>query len=404
MAILLLLFTAGCTTMMIPVEQSVTTRTATPFSLTPTKNQNGPDSAPTLQPTQLPVWTSPVVEEVHQEQTTSEVVHIEETPYFPPSGIGIRPDQAIFYRPPEAGPESPVDWRPPPVKVPHALHPDDHYWLVRPIPSDSRNYELEWYPYGNRPTRPEALPYRVHHGMDFPNEPGTPVFAASSGTVIYAAPLPSNRDGINYYGNTVIVHHDWQWQGQDVYTLYAHTLELFVKVGDFVEQGQLLAGVGATGHVSGPHLHLEVRVGQNNYSGTRNPALWLAPYEGWGTLAGRFMDSRGQVIHGAMITVIPLDVESSVEVPVRYQRTYAPDSVNGDEIWQENFVFGDLPAGDYRVVLTTAGETFRRDVKIKAGMTNFVVFQADFRWAPTYTPIPTFTPPLIPPPIATPSP
>ena len=321
-----------------------------------------------------------------------------------PPGSGLRPDQAVFFRPPESGPDSPVDWRPPPVPVPHSLHPDDHYWLVRPIPSDRRNYELEWYPYGNRPTRPEALPYRVHRGMDFPNEPGTSVFAASSGTVIWASPLPSNRDGINYYGNTVVIHHDWQWQGQDVYTLYAHTLELFVEVGDYVEQGQLIAGVGATGHVSGPHLHLEVRVGENNYSSTRNGALWLAPYEGWGTLAGRFMDSRGRVIHGAMITVIPLDVESSVEVPTHRQRTYSPFGPNSDEIWQENFVFGDLPAGEYRVVLTTSGEIFRRNVNIKPGQTNFIVVQADFKWSPTVTPTPTFTPTPIPPPTAIPTP
>ena len=113
------------------------------------------------------------------------------------------------------------------------------------------------------------------------------------------------------------------------------------------------------------------------------------------------MDSRGEVIHGAMVTVIPIDVESSIEVPVRYQRTYPPDSVNGDEIWQENFAFGDLPAGDYRVVLATAGETFRRDVTIKAGMTNFVVFQADVPWAPTYTPTPSITTPPAPLPTGT---
>jgi hypothetical protein len=228
--------------------------------------------------------------------------------------------------------------------------------------------------------------------MDFPNEPGTAVFAASSGSVIWAGPLVSNRDGINYYGNTVIIHHDWQWLGQDVFTLYAHTLELFVEVGDHVEQGQLLAGVGATGHVSGPHLHLEVRVGENNYSSTRNPALWLAPYEGWGTLAGRFMDSRGREIHGAMITVYPLRLDSPVDAVIRRQRTYAPSGVKGDDIWQENFVFGDLPAGDYRVVLTTAGETFRRDIRIKPGQTNYMVVQADFRWAPTPTPSPTSIP------------
>ena len=236
---------------------------------------------------------------------------------------GIRPDQAQLLRLPEEDLQPTVEWRPPPVTVPHALNPDDHYWLARPIPSDRRNYDLEWYPYGNRPMRREALPYRVHHGMDFPNESGTPIFAASSGTVTWAGPLASNRNGVNYYGNTVVILHDWQWLEQSVYTLYAHTLELFVQVGDHVEQGELIAGVGASGEVSGPHLHLEVRVGTNNYLKTRNPALWLAPYEGWGNLAGRFMDSRGRLIHGAMVRVVPERVESNARVPIRTQRTYS---------------------------------------------------------------------------------
>lgn len=318
------------------------------------------------------------------------------------SGGGIRPSQVVLQRPPETGPETAVEWRPPPVAVPHALNPDDHYWMARPIASDRRNYDLEWYPYGNRPMRREALPYRVHHGMDFPNDRGAPVFAVSSGTVIWAGPLPSSRDGVNYYGNTVIILHDWLWRDQNVYTLYAHTLELFVEVGDLVEQGQLLAGVGASGEVSGPHLHLEVRIGENNYSSTVNPALWLAPYEGWGTLAGRFMDERGELIHGALVRVIPVKIDSNVEVSDRLQRTYAPGDINSDEAWQENFVVADLPAGDYTVVLSTAGETFRRQVKIRPEQTNYIIVQADFIWEPT--PVPTSTPTPRPSPTNTPTP
>lgn len=310
---------------------------------------------------------------------------------------GIRPADAQLARPVELPPEmasvtddeEKIEWRPAPVAVPHALHPDDHYWLIRPLPSGKRNYDLEWYPYGNRPLT--IADYRVHHGMDFPNSTGTPIFAASSGEVVWAGPLPSNRDGVNYYGNTVVIKHDWQWLGQDVYTLYAHTLELFVDVGDVVRQGQLIAGVGASGEVSGPHLHLEVRVGENNYSNTRNPALWLAPYEGWGNLAGRFMDSRGRPIHGALVTLTPLEIDSGYEAPIRRQRTYSALGINPDDVWQENFVVDDLPAGEYEVVLNTAGRTFRRTVRVQPGQTNFVIFQADFRWSPTATPTPTPT-------------
>lgn len=328
----------------------------------------------------------------------------------PAAAPGIRPSEAQLQRPVEAPPQlgppgegqdedEKTEWRPPPVAVPHALHPDDHYWLARPLPSDKRTYDLEWYPYGNRPRQMED--YRIHHGMDFPNSTGTPIFAAAGGQVVWAGPLRSNRDGVNYYGNTVVIQHDWQWLGQDVYTLYAHTLELFVEVGDVVQQGQLIAGVGASGEVSGPHLHFEVRVGENNYSSTRNPALWLAPYEGWGTLAGRFMDSRGRLIHGAMLTLTPLAVDSGIETPFRRQRTYTPGGVNSDDVWQENFVVGDLPAGEYRLVLTTAGQTFRRTVRVRPGLTNYVIFQADFVWTPTATPTPTPTATPTPAPSAT---
>jgi murein DD-endopeptidase MepM/ murein hydrolase activator NlpD len=309
-------------------------------------------------------------------------------------GSGLRPGQALLLRPPELGPDPPVEWRPPPVAVPHSLHPDDHYWLARPLPSDRRNYDLEWYPYGNEPLRPEAQPYRVHHGSDFPNDTGTQIFAASSGTVIWAGPLENRRDGVSYYGNTVVIVHDWQWLEQPVYTLYAHTLELFVNVGDHVEEGELIAGVGASGEVSGPHLHLEVRVGSNNYGSTRNPALWLAPYEGWGTLAGRFVDADGDLIHGALITLLPIRVEAQIDLPNRQQRTYAPSGVLPDEVWGENFAFGDLPAGKYTVLVSTAGQSFRRDVEVLPGQTNFIVIQADFQFFPTATPriVPTQTP------------
>ena len=185
-----------------------------------------------------------------------------------------------------------------------------------------------------------------HHGMDFPNDPGTPVLAAGSGTIVHAGPLPSPRNGLNYYGNTVVIHHDWQWQGKDVYTLYAHTLELFVEVGDYVRAGQLIAGVGSTGAVSGPHLHLEVRVGSNHYGSNINPALWLAPYDGWGTLAGRFIDKNGRMISGATIRVTPKNVDTFTRV----QRTYHP-SIRSDDVWRENFVVADLPAGDYTLRL-----------------------------------------------------
>ena len=305
-----------------------------------------------------------------------------------PEGIGVRPAAAQLLYVPDSGQATVVseEWRPPPMQPPISFHPNDHYWLIRPIPSGFQNFDLEWYPYGNDVQLSTLPKLRIHHGIDLPNEPGTPILAAASGTVVYTGTLPSPRDGINYYGNTIIIQHDWQWQNQDVYTLYAHTLEVLVHPGDKVEQGQVIAGVGQSGAASGPHLHFEVRIGDNNYNETRNPALWLVPFEGYGTLAGRLVDRRGHFISSVPMTLRPLNANAII----RSQQTYDL-SVKSDEVWQENFVFADLPAGRYELRFFYAGDEYRRTVTIHPGRTTFDLISTFTEFFPTATSPPTPT-------------
>ena len=82
-----------------------------------------------------------------------------------------------------------------------------------------------------------------HSGVDFPAPEGTPVFAPQRGRVVLAEPL-------YFSGNTVILDH-----GLGIYTFYGHFESITVQLGDIVETGGLLGKVGATGRVTGPHLH-----------------------------------------------------------------------------------------------------------------------------------------------------
>lgn len=94
----------------------------------------------------------------------------------------------------------------------------------------------------------------VHTGIDISGSAvyGKPIIAANSGTV-YAASW-SNVG----YGNYVIIDH-----GGGISTLYGHCSSLAVSKGATVTKGSVIAYVGATGNVTGPHLHFEVRVNGN---------------------------------------------------------------------------------------------------------------------------------------------
>jgi murein DD-endopeptidase MepM/ murein hydrolase activator NlpD len=91
-------------------------------------------------------------------------------------------------------------------------------------------------------------PRSPHSGVDFRGVTGTPVRAPSAGRVVLAAEL-------YYSGNTVILDH-----GLGLYSYFGHLSGFDVKEGAMVKSGDLIGKVGATGLVTGPHLHWTVRL------------------------------------------------------------------------------------------------------------------------------------------------
>jgi murein DD-endopeptidase MepM/ murein hydrolase activator NlpD len=91
-------------------------------------------------------------------------------------------------------------------------------------------------------------PRAPHSGADLRADVGTPVYAANRGRVVLA-------QNLFYSGNAVIVDH-----GFGLYTVYLHLSKMDLAPGAIVERGQRLGLAGATGRVTGPHLHWGVRI------------------------------------------------------------------------------------------------------------------------------------------------
>ncbi|MEO8484634.1 MAG: peptidoglycan DD-metalloendopeptidase family protein [Acidobacteriota bacterium] len=92
-------------------------------------------------------------------------------------------------------------------------------------------------------------PRSPHGGTDFLSEAGTPVQAPNAGHVVLA-------EDLYYTGNTVVIDH-----GQGLVSLFAHLSAVNVETGRDVKTGDVIGLVGATGRVTGPHLHWTVRLG-----------------------------------------------------------------------------------------------------------------------------------------------
>ncbi len=323
--------------------------TSTPYPATPTKTPNPastqetviPSSTPDVEPTQ-PSPTADPPTPIEPEQTQAA-----QTQSAVPVVASTSTVTAI-----------------PPTRDPNL--PSEHYLLLRPIQSDYTDYADRTYAYGAT----SGGQYRAHTGEEFRNPPGTPVVAVGNATVQYAGTDESVVYGPQpgFYGNLIVLQMtDFTYNGQAVFALYGHLAEINVQTGQTVAMREVIGSAGSSGVALGPHLHFEVRISDplSYFTSTRNPDLWIRPYPGYGTLAGRVLDGSGAYLREVALTIHGIDM-------TRYTWTYAGDENIADDQWKENFTLGDLPEGWYTVTTRSGSRTYSNDVYIANGYTTWL--------------------------------
>ena len=134
-----------------------------------------------------------------------------------------------------------------------------HEPFVRPVPQEANSA------FGTRSVF-NGKPRNAHGGADFLSPAGTPIQAPNEGRIVVAR-------GLYFSGNTVVIDH-----GMGLFSMLAHLSEINVHEGDRVPAGHIVGRVGATGRVTGPHLHWAVRA-----SGARVDPLSLLALLGTST-------------------------------------------------------------------------------------------------------------------------
>lgn len=360
------------------------TSTSTPTPSPTATNTPSPTATSTNTSTPLPTFTptfpppTPVVETPAENQATPAAVETSLEPTLAITGaltqtLSVTTSNVIT---PVNTPTPTYTPAPRTVQVPGNLpnhtQVKDHYWFSRPLSEEYSGWGSYYYPYGTN-----ALgQYFWHFGIDVQASHGTTVVAVGDGTVTHAdtdkvtvlGPWP------DFYGQAVVIEHDRRWQNLPVYTLYGHVSKVLVRPGQHVEKGDPIAQVGQLGVALGPHLHLEVRVGADTYSDTRNPDLWMRPDLGYGVIAGRVTDHENFLVPQQLVTLHRANESGRFW---RQTFTYPDQVVNSDENFYETFTFSDVPAGRYLVKTFFDGRQLTVPVTVVNQATSFVLLKQD---------------------------
>ena len=222
---------------------------------------------------------------------------------------------------------------------------------------------------------PTPRPTLVHHGVDFGYDTGTAVYAVAEGEVRDYREDVDNGTGSGF-GNYVLIRHEQPaWDGIHdqfayVYSLYAHLAydSVNVDVGGLVSPDTHIADVDNTGTSTGDHLHLQIvlhqlpdRVKDNLEADarSRNPELWLQPYEqNTGIVVGKLTYPSGNPI-GDSHRIYGL---SKPYGGYLWSQTYSFAGINPDDILVDNWATTDVEPDTYDLEARDSGGGFFRNL------------------------------------------
>lgn len=344
------------------------TATAPPPSVTPEPTltvEPAPPASPTPEATATPRATPTPVPATAVPTSTPDTAGVG----LPcPDDLPLKPDYAAYVLSAELWP------------TPDSSAPRPPLSLADPLPAAARN---TGYSYGSD----GSGRYLLHNGLDMADEEDALAGAVAGGRVIVARDDLDEMFGwrCDWYGQLVVIELDETWDDRPVYALYGHVKDVQVSEGQRVERGDPIARGGAAGVAVVPHLHLEIRVGENTFGATRNPLLWLEPWSGGGVVAGRLLDPDGRAWQGVTVTLIDRRGGS----PFLNTWTYLDDPehlIRPDPALGENFVFGPVSAGSYDVYAKIQGVEYRRTIEVNEGQLTIVELITEPYRTPTPAP------------------
>ncbi|WP_326664455.1 peptidoglycan DD-metalloendopeptidase family protein [Streptomyces sp. NBC_00385] len=190
-------------------------------------------------------------------------------------------------------------------------------------------------PFGTRFGKSGSLWSSGHHtGLDFPAAVGTAIKAVADGKV-------SQATSGGPYGIHAMLNH-----GGGLSSMYAHMSKILMHAGDNVKQGQVIGRVGATGNVTGPHLHLEARLGGR----TVDPMQYLTGGGGGGSVGSGVQRWRGVVNQALRLTGNPSSYANVTLARMQQESGGNPRAVNN---WDTNARSGYPSTGLMQVIRPT---------------------------------------------------